>query len=98
MTSFIIFNRLAGVSPFAAETLEEIYENNKKGLIEFPEELWKEVSKEAKELAQLMTHNDQYKRFSIQECLSHPWFFLSNKQTNPLLSARQNLQKNSSRE
>lgn len=48
-------------------------ERNKKGIIEYPEEYWKDVSHSARELVELMTHPDPSKRITAELCLKHPW-------------------------
>lgn len=45
-----------------------------KGNIEFPKELWGNVSISAKDLVLKMTEKDQRKRLSAEEALSHMWF------------------------
>ncbi len=67
-------NRLTGVTPFMGDSTEEVIEKNKQSDIEFPEDLWKQVSPEAKDLVVRMTESDQYERISARECLAHEWF------------------------
>jgi serine/threonine protein kinase len=42
--------------------------------LSFPEDLWKNVCPEAKDLVIRMTVRDQYKRISAKDCLEHKWF------------------------
>lgn len=70
----MLYSSLTGVSPFGGDTTEEIYENNKRGLIVYPGHLWKNVSKEAKNLVMCMTERDPHKRLSAEQVLMHPWF------------------------
>lgn len=66
--------RLTGISPFISDLPEEVIGKNKRCEMIFPEEIWKNVSPEAKDLVIRMTIRDQYKRFSTKECLEHKWF------------------------
>jgi len=88
----ILYVLLTGVAPFYALTIEEMIERNKKGNIEFPEELWKNVSPEAKDLVRLMTLRNQEERISAQECLDHIWITKGGF-TNELHSAISNMKK-----
>ena len=45
--------------------------------IDFPIDLWKDISPEGLDLTMKMTERDQYKRLSARDCLKHPWFFLT---------------------
>lgn len=79
---FII--RLTGVSPFNSKTKEEIIAKNKKGIIPFPEDIWKNVSSEAKDFVMRLTVRDQYKRLSAKECLEHKWLESGISNSSPL--------------
>jgi serine/threonine protein kinase len=46
---------------------------NKRNDLVYPEEFWKNVNPDAKDLVQRMTCRDQYKRISAKECLEHKW-------------------------
>ena len=61
------------MAPFYAPTIEQIIKNNSIGMLTFPEEYWKNVSKEAKELVELMTNKDPSKRITADQCLQHVW-------------------------
>eukprot|EP00826_Nyctotherus_ovalis_P001671 TRINITY_DN1028_c0_g1_i10.p1 TRINITY_DN1028_c0_g1~~TRINITY_DN1028_c0_g1_i10.p1 ORF type:complete len:240 (+),score=26.44 TRINITY_DN1028_c0_g1_i10:1101-1820(+) len=50
-----------------------VMEKNKEGVIDFPEEYWKDVSKEARELVELMLHRNPNKRITAELCLQHSW-------------------------
>ncbi len=54
--------------------MEETIEKNRRGEIDYPLELWKNVSSQAWDLVIKMTERDQYKRLSAKECLEHAWF------------------------
>lgn len=65
---------LIGKSPFAGATLEEVIEKNSQCYIEFPAEVWKDISKEGLDLVSKMLERDQYQRLNVKECLEHEWF------------------------
>lgn len=96
---FIICNqlkevgRLTGVTPFAAETEEDILEMNKECNILYPKELWEGISPLAKELVELMTLRSQEERPTLEEALSHPWFKSGYATDKVLSSAIENMKK-----
>jgi serine/threonine protein kinase len=88
-----LFRRLTGISPFAALTIEEILENNSRCVIQYPEDLWKGVSAEAKELVRLMTQRDPQLRISSAAALAHSWFAKDFRSAAVLSSALENMRK-----
>jgi serine/threonine protein kinase len=86
----IMYMLLIGVSPFAAETIKDVIEKNKNCEIDFSVSKWKEVSKEALDLAVKMLELDQYQRFNVKECLEHDWFKIEGLKT-PLKKALSNI-------
>ena len=76
-----------------APSIDMIVERNKSCDIEFPKELWKNVSPEALDLVIKMTERDQYNRLSAKECLEHGWFRKSFKTPVSLKAAIVNMQK-----
>ena len=85
--------RLTGISPFAAREVEEIIEKNKICEIDYPKELWKEVSLQALDLVVKMTDRDQYKRPSAKECLQHEWLAIKLESAPVLTRVIENLNK-----
>lgn len=83
--------RLTGVSPFIAKTVEQTLERNAQYEVEFPEELWANISPEAKDLVVNMTVSDPYDRFSVQTCLTHKWITSHAHRTVHLKSALEKL-------
>ena len=71
--------RLTGVSPFAASNIDDIIRNNEKCEIEFPTELWGDLSEEAEDLVNLMTQPDPDKRATLDACLKHSWLTKNSK-------------------
>ena len=86
-------DRLTGIAPFFAPTIEEIIEKNKQAVIEYPHELWRCVSVEAKELVQLMTRHDPAARISSSMCLENVWLSEGGSTKNVLHSAIENMKK-----
>jgi serine/threonine protein kinase len=72
---------LTGISPFAAKSNEETLRKNKTMEIIFPEEYWKNISSDAKDLVLKMTTRDQFCRISAKECLEHKWLTISKTST-----------------
>ena len=85
--------RLSGISPFAADSVDEILESNKQSEIDYPIDYWKDVSSEAVDLVMKMTESDQYKRPTIKECLCHPWFSATQLDKKLLEHVSRNLRK-----
>lgn len=66
---------LSGVPPFDGVDDDEIMKNSVKGEYEFaPEENWKSVSRQAKDLISKMLVKNPEKRISASEILDHEWF------------------------
>lgn len=65
---------LTGTSPFSAPTIEEVVKKNKRCEIDYPPDIWKEISQEGFDLVLKMVERDQYQRLSVKDCLSHNWF------------------------
>lgn len=68
----ILYVLLSGVPPFNGETDEEIFEEVKKKKYSFPDEQWKNISSEAKDLIKKMLCPPD-KRLTAEQVLNHPW-------------------------
>ena len=90
-----LYYRLIGTTPFAASTIEEILESNKKCVIKVEESAWHGVSPEARELFILMTSVDPDKRPTADSVLNHPWFSKDFTSAEVLVSALVNMRKHS---
>ncbi|KAK7867026.1 hypothetical protein R5R35_005669 [Gryllus longicercus] len=64
---------VSGFSPFGGDSKQETFLNISKCKLDFPEELFQNVSKEAQDFIRATLHIDPRKRPSIENCLSHPW-------------------------
>ena len=70
----IIYYILSGTFPFFAEGIDSLFELIKKGEFEFSNEIWDEISSEAKDLIQKLLVVDPAKRLETSEISEHPWF------------------------
>ena len=69
----ILYVLLSGDPPFNGPSDGVIYSKIKKMKFDFPEEKWKNISKEAKDLlGHMLVPEDQ--RYTASQVLAHPWF------------------------
>ncbi|KAK8759284.1 hypothetical protein V5799_003084 [Amblyomma americanum] len=64
---------LSGHSPFGGDTKQETFCNITNGSLDFPEDLFGDVSASAKDFIGRLIVRDASKRLSVKDCLSHPW-------------------------
>lgn len=69
----ILYILLCGFPPFYNENQAALFEQIKRGSYDFPEPYWSKVSDNAKDLVRKMMTVDPKKRFTIDQCLAHPW-------------------------
>ena len=69
----ILYILLSGDPPFNGSKDETIYKKIKKMKFSFPDEKWKNISKEAKDLISHMLVPEK-ERFSARQVIEHPWF------------------------
>ncbi|GAY66294.1 hypothetical protein CUMW_247590 [Citrus unshiu] len=69
----ILYILLCGVPPFWADTDEGIFEEIRKGEIDFQIDPWPVISSSAKELVRRMLTQDPKKRVTAAQVLEHPW-------------------------
>ncbi|KAJ4830818.1 Phosphoenolpyruvate carboxylase kinase 1 [Turnera subulata] len=79
----VLYVMLAGIPPFYGETVEEIFEAVIRGNLRFPPRVFREVSKEAKDLLRKMICRDASRRISAEQALRHPWI-LSGGEVTPI--------------
>jgi calcium-dependent protein kinase len=70
----ILYILICGYPPFNGDSDNDIMKAVLKGKFSFPNEDWKNVSKEAKDLITNMLKFDSKQRYSSKDCLAHPWF------------------------
>ncbi|GIY32045.1 hypothetical protein CDAR_411361 [Caerostris darwini] len=64
---------LSGHSPFAGDTKQETFCNITRGELDFPQDLFGDVSDAAIDFMQRLLVREPRERMSVEECLSHPW-------------------------
>ena len=69
----ILYAMLSGTFPFKGKSDKEIYKSILKRKYDYPDKIWKNISKEAKDLINNMLCK-QEKRFSAEQVLNHKWF------------------------
>jgi serine/threonine protein kinase len=87
----ILYIMQCGYPPFYSESTPELFRMIKTGKYSFPEEYWKGVSEEAKDLVSNMLVVDPKKRFTAEQCLEHAWIRTGGK---PKLQKQSTLHKN----
>ena len=70
----ILYIMLCGDPPFDGDDDDQIYKSIIKGKVEFNQNIWSEVSNEAKDLIKKLLTKDPKSRYSAFQCLQHPWF------------------------
>nr|CAD7587353.1 unnamed protein product [Timema genevievae] len=71
VTTYVL---LTGFSPFGGETDQETFCNISRAQLDFPEELFEDVSEQAQDFIRKMLVRDPTARPTAKECLRHPWF------------------------
>jgi len=64
---------LTGFSPFGGDTDQETFCNISNADIDFPDELFEDVSEEAVDFIRKLLVKDPKERLTAKECLKHPW-------------------------
>lgn len=64
---------LTGFSPFGGDTDQETFCNISNADIDFPDELFEDVSAEAIDFIRKLLVRDPRERLTAKECLKHPW-------------------------
>jgi len=64
---------LSGEPPFYGENDDEIYSQILTADIKFDQNIWEDISEEAKDLIRKLLNKNQKNRLSAVEALSHPW-------------------------
>jgi serine/threonine protein kinase len=65
---------LSGEYPYWGESHKELYNRIKEGKLEFDNEVWANVSPDAKDLLKKLLCVDYRKRITAQEAIGHQWF------------------------
>lgn len=81
----ILYILLCGYPPFLAETEKEVLELVKNGQYDFDDEVWDNVSNDAKDLIKNLLTKQQ-KRYTAAQALEHPWIKTNNPKVQRNLS------------
>ncbi|XP_058794560.1 myosin light chain kinase, smooth muscle-like isoform X2 [Phymastichus coffea] len=69
----LLYVLLTGCSPFGGDTKQETFCNISRCKLDFPDDLFEEVSEEAQDLIRRLIVKNSSERLSAMECLQHPW-------------------------
>ncbi|CAG9326259.1 unnamed protein product [Blepharisma stoltei] len=70
----IMYTMMSGDLPFFSDTQSEIFRQILIGKYQMKDEIWNNISPEARNLIQRLMCVDPAKRLSASEALAHPWF------------------------
>ncbi|CAB3362475.1 Hypothetical predicted protein [Cloeon dipterum] len=84
-----VYVLLTGFSPFGGETDQETFTNISRCDLDFPAELFEDVSAEAQDFVARLLVRQPNKRMTSKECLRHPW--LAKKSRTPLGGSVKNI-------
>lgn len=73
----LMYVLLTGCSPFGGDTKQETFCNIAQCRLDFPDDLFDDISENAKDLMSKLMVKNPSKRLSAKECLQHPWFAAS---------------------
>ncbi|XP_015605477.1 serine/threonine-protein kinase 17B [Cephus cinctus] len=70
----LLYVLLTGCSPFGGDTKQETFCNISRCRLDFPDDLFEDVSEEARDLMRKLMVKDPSERLTVTECLQHSWF------------------------
>ncbi|CAG2057933.1 unnamed protein product, partial [Timema podura] len=79
----IMYVLLTGFSPFGGDTKQETFCNISQCRLDFPDDLFEDVSEDAKDLMRKLMVKEPSKRLSAEDCMKHPWFLECDPQPLP---------------
>lgn len=82
VTTYVL---LTGFSPFGGETDQETFQNISLGDVDFPEELFGDISAQAKDFVAKLLVLDPSARMTAKQCLRHDWLRGAPTQASPHL-------------
>ncbi|XP_076285642.1 uncharacterized protein LOC143211671 [Lasioglossum baleicum] len=82
VTTYVL---LTGFSPFGGETDQETFQNISLGEVDFPEELFGDISAQAKDFVAKLLVLDPSARMTAKQCLRHEWLRGAPTQASPHL-------------
>ncbi|XP_012540589.2 serine/threonine-protein kinase 17B [Monomorium pharaonis] len=80
----LLYVLLTGCSPFGGDTKQETFCNISRCRLDFPDDLFEDVSEEARDLMRKLMVKDPNERLTVTECLQHPWFSMFEQPLAPL--------------
>ncbi|XP_029052088.1 serine/threonine-protein kinase 17A-like [Osmia bicornis bicornis] len=83
----LLYVLLTGCSPFGGDTKQETFCNISRCRLDFPDDLFEDVSEEARDLMRKLMVKDPNERLTVTECLQHSWFAMFDDPQPPLLTA-----------
>ncbi|KAG7188587.1 hypothetical protein KM043_008217 [Ampulex compressa] len=83
----LLYVLLTGCSPFGGDTKQETFCNISRCRLDFPDDLFEDVSEEARDLMRKLMVKDPSERLTVTECLQHAWFSSSDVPAAPLSSS-----------
>ncbi|KYM87031.1 Serine/threonine-protein kinase 17A [Atta colombica] len=82
----LLYVLLTGCSPFGGDTKQETFCNISRCRLDFPDDLFEDVSEEARDLMRKLMVKDPNERLTVTECLQHPWFSMFEQPLAPLMT------------
>ncbi|XP_020293971.1 death-associated protein kinase related-like [Pseudomyrmex gracilis] len=82
----LLYVLLTGCSPFGGDTKQETFCNISRCRLDFPDDLFEDVSEEARDLMRKLMVKDPNERLTVTECLQHAWFNMFEQPSAPLSS------------
>ncbi|XP_048510054.1 serine/threonine-protein kinase 17A-like isoform X2 [Athalia rosae] len=80
----LLYVLLTGCSPFGGDSKQETFCNISRCRLDFPDDLFEDVSEEARDLMRKLMVKDPSERLTVTECLQHPWFSAHESPETPL--------------
>ncbi|XP_046604377.1 serine/threonine-protein kinase 17B-like [Neodiprion virginianus] len=80
----LLYVLLTGCSPFGGDSKQETFCNISRCRLDFPDDLFEDVSEEARDLMRKLMVKDPSERLTVTECLQHPWFSAHDGPETPL--------------
>ncbi|XP_033097678.1 serine/threonine-protein kinase 17A-like [Anneissia japonica] len=77
---------LTGISPFLGDSKQETLLNISQINLEFPEDIFEDISEEAKDFIKRLCVKVPNERYTSKECLNHPWLQVSIGSSNEQVS------------
>ncbi|XP_076221888.1 uncharacterized protein LOC116426899 isoform X2 [Nomia melanderi] len=80
----LLYVLLTGCSPFGGDTKQETFCNISRCRLDFPDDLFEDVSEDARDLMRKLMIKDPNERLTVTECLQHSWFSMFDDPQPPL--------------